>query len=153
MLAWMNIGCWYLAALRLRGDPQIVQPKQVLPIIISVSRCLNELISAVEFVLAVKWRVIVSCDARLNVLHHAPRHQEPLLTHSSVCLTSFLSQACFLWQLRNVPAPSESFDQQHAGIHAAAKNVDVIAFVRQRNRLGVNYLEICVYATLVPVRK
>ncbi len=68
-------------------------------------------------------------------------------------ITSFLSQACFLWQLGNIPAPSEGFDRQYAGIHAAAKNVHIIAFVRQRNRLRVDYVQVRIHATFIAVRE
>src|SRR5579862_334499 len=56
-------------------------------------------------------------------------------------------------QLRSVPSSADRLDQKHAGIHAPALNIDVIAFVRKGDRLRRDHLEIVVDPTLIPVGK
>jgi hypothetical protein len=45
-----------------------------------------------------------------------------------------------------VPAAAESFDEEDAGVHAAAEDVDVIALVVERGGLGGDDLQIVVDA-------
>src|SRR6185436_8509122 len=74
------------------------------------------------------------------------------------CVSMTLSPSIFrgrleLWQLRDVPAAAERFDQQHAGVHAPAQDVDLIAFVGQRSGLSGDDLKVRIDAALVTIRE
>ena len=56
-------------------------------------------------------------------------------------------------QLRNIPSPADRFYQEHAGIHSAALDVDVVSLVDQGNGLRCDHLKIVVDSSLVPVRE
>ena len=56
-------------------------------------------------------------------------------------------------QLRNIPSPADRFYQEHAGIHSAALDVDVVSLVDQGNGLRCDHLKIVVDSALVPVRE
>jgi len=49
------------------------------------------------------------------------------------------------------PAAAESFDEEDAGVHAAALDINVVAFVLESDGLGVDDLEIGIHSALVAV--
>src|SRR2546426_6796750 len=55
------------------------------------------------------------------------------------------------WQLRHVPAAAERLHQQHAGVHAATEDVDLVALVREGHGLRGDDLEIVVDSAPVAV--
>src|SRR3989442_11776868 len=60
-----------------------------------------------------------------------------------------------LWfrQLGYVPAASERLHQQHAGVHATAEDVDLVALVREGHGLGGDDLQVVVDPAPVAVRE
>src|SRR5437016_7719561 len=60
-----------------------------------------------------------------------------------------------LWfrQRGHVPAASERLHQEHAGIHATAEDIDLVALVREGHGLGGDDLQVVVDAAPVAVRE
>jgi hypothetical protein len=58
-----------------------------------------------------------------------------------------------LRQGRHVPPTTESFDQQHAGVHAAPGDIHLGPLVGERDRLGDEDWKVAVRPALVPVRR
>jgi hypothetical protein len=56
-------------------------------------------------------------------------------------------------QLRIVPTPAHCFHQQHAGIHAPALDVNVIALIGQSDRLSGDDLQIIIDAAFIAIGK
>src|SRR3989441_11117270 len=56
-------------------------------------------------------------------------------------------------QRRDVPATSHRLHQQHAGVHAAAEDVDLVALVREGHGLGGGDLQVVVDPAPVAVRE
>jgi len=48
-----------------------------------------------------------------------------------------VADAGFVWKLGGGPAAAESFDEEDAGVHAAALDINVVAFVLESDGLGV----------------
>ncbi len=55
------------------------------------------------------------------------------------------------WELGAVPAAAEDLDEEDAGVHAAAQDVDVVALVVERGGLGGDDLQVGVDAAYVAV--
>ena len=56
-----------------------------------------------------------------------------------------------LRQIRDVPAAAECLDQEHAGIHTAPQDIDIVAFVGQRSRLCSDDLKVSIDTTYVTI--
>jgi hypothetical protein len=66
----------------------------------------------------------------------------PAAAAAATCLAKAGDLRC----LRNVPSSSESLNQQHARVHAASQNIDVVSLILEGNRLSCEYLEIGIRA-------
>lgn len=54
-----------------------------------------------------------------------------------------------LRELCSIPAATESLDQQHAGLEASLRNLNVVTLIQQKGGLPSDHLEVGVYAALV----
>src|SRR5882672_9276296 len=59
----------------------------------------------------------------------------------------------WFWQLGYVPAASERLHQEHAGVHATAEDIDLVALVREGHGLGGDDLQVVVDPAPVAVRE
>jgi hypothetical protein len=71
----------------------------------------------------------------------------------SLSLTPCSAEFRCLRQLRHSPPSSKGLDQQHAGIHTAPQNVDLIPLILESDCLCCENLKVRVRSTDVTIRK
>src|ERR1700756_4974895 len=94
----------------------------------------------------------VSSGAKAHFLVHL-KSELKLRPPETFLRSPLVANARFLGKLGCAPAAAEGFDEENAGVHAAALDVYVVALVLESNGLCVDELEVGAAAASVAIRE